>query len=69
MHAYEISDKSLEFVCPLCRAQRQQLCVMRSGEIRSMSHVERRDLVWAPRLMERSKDLSVSHSQQLRADE
>jgi hypothetical protein len=36
-------DKSLNFVCPICRAQPQEKCELNSGTPRFESHRERQD--------------------------
>ena len=63
MTIYRVSDKSLEFVCPLRDSQCQQLCVMRSCELRHLSHAERRAFTWASNLRERSEDRIASHTE------
>jgi hypothetical protein len=35
-------DFSLDFVCPICDAQPQEKCEMRSGAPRFESHIERK---------------------------
>jgi hypothetical protein len=39
------SDASLDFVCPVCGADPQEVCEMHSGTPRFESHVERWDIV------------------------
>jgi hypothetical protein len=38
----EVTDFSLDFVCPVCEAQPQEKCMMNTGAPRFESHIERK---------------------------